>query len=94
MQPHRLRLRRIGALLLAAVLAGGPSALALTGTARAELAIDITKGTVAPVPIAIADFTGTTVPDQTVGKQIARVITDNLERSGLFNPLERSRSPG
>jgi len=56
--------------------------------AAAELRIDITKGTVEPLPIAITDFVDTSANNQEFGKSIARVISDDLERSGLFKPLD------
>jgi TolB protein len=86
MQMLRPRLPRLGALLLAAVLAGFSAQVA--APARAELTIDITRGTVEPLPVAVADFTGTSTADQTIGRQIGQVVTSNLERSGLFRPLD------
>lgn len=63
--------------------------LALVQQAEAELRIDITRGTVEPMPIAITDFVGTTVPEQEYGRGIARVIASDLERSGLFQPMDK-----
>jgi len=64
----------------------------ITGTwcdrARAELRIDITRGTAEPIPIAISDFYGASGREAQVGHDIAQVITANLERSGLFRPLD------
>ncbi len=54
--------------------------------AHAQLRIDITKGNVDPMPIAITDLTG----NSAVGADIARVVAGNLERSGLFRPIEKS----
>ncbi len=56
---------------------------------HAELRIDITRGTVEPLPIAITDFVGSTVAEQEYGRGIARVIAADLERSGLFRPLDK-----
>lgn len=50
--------------------------------------IDITDGQVARIPIAIADFTGsdgTTTPE---GRQISKIISDDLQNSGLFDPVD------
>ncbi|MGH7062125.1 MAG: Tol-Pal system protein TolB, partial [Stellaceae bacterium] len=51
---------------------------------RAELRIDITSGKVEPMPIAIPAFVG----DQ-AGQQITQVISADLDRSGLFRPLDQ-----
>ena len=61
---------------------------ALVGSARAALEIDITRGNVDPLPIAIPEFFGTDAEAAGVGKNIAGVITANLARSGLFRPLD------
>ncbi len=55
----------------------------------AELQIDITQGTVKPMPIAISDLTGSTGQEKRIGEDIASVIAANLERSGLFKPLNK-----
>jgi len=52
--------------------------------AHAELRIDITRGVVEPLPVAIPDFLGRTGHENEVGQKIAFVILANLERSGLF----------
>lgn len=54
----------------------------------AELKIDITRGTLEPMPIAITDFVGTTSRETGFGKDIAGVIAADLQRSGLFKPLD------
>ncbi|TCR70216.1 TolB protein [Bosea sp. BK604] len=74
------------------------SALALAGSAvsasllvpaaaRAELVIDLRKGTFQPMPIAIADFGGES------GVLVSGVITNNLKRSGYFQPIDKARHP-
>jgi TolB protein len=55
----------------------------------AELRIDITQGTVKPLPVAITDFVGARVVEQEYGRNITRVISSDLERSGLFKPLDQ-----
>lgn len=52
------------------------------------LRIDITRGTIEPLPIAISDLDGTDSAARQRGANIASVIRANLERSGLFAPLE------
>ena len=63
--------------------------LALVSTvplAQARVEIDITKGNVEPLPIAIPEFLG----DPELGKQISDVISNNLRRSGIFAPIDRA----
>ncbi len=66
--------------------------LALTffaGTARAELRIDVTQGNVQPMPIAVTDFFGQQPNDAQAGANISGVVSADLERSGLFKPIDR-----
>jgi TolB protein len=51
--------------------------------AAAQLRVDVTQGTIQPLPIAIPDFSG-----NPAGTQIAGVVRADLERSGLFKPLD------
>lgn len=80
----RLRFPVLTALAMLVVLSTGQR------DARAVVEIDITQGTVQAVPIAIAPFRGRTLNDQTLGQDVARVIQENLERSGLFRPIEQA----
>lgn len=57
--------------------------------ARAELEIDITRGVAEPMPIAVADFFGTGKGEKKFGANIAGVIAADLERSGLFRPIDQ-----
>lgn len=52
--------------------------------ARAEVKIDITRGVVEPIPIAVPAFYGATPSEAQYGRDIAQVITNDLVRSGLF----------
>ncbi len=79
--------RRFAALAFMLLLASG----AREGAAQEGLRIDITQGQVRPMPIAITDFYGANPNDATTGSNIARVVSADLERSGLFKPLD-SRS--
>ena len=75
------------AILLALLaLCGG---LMLVRPAAAEITIDITRGKVEPLPIAVTDFVGQGASAQRFGRDIAQVISNNLERSGLFKPIDR-----
>ena len=65
-----------------AILGAGASA------ARAELRVDITRGLVEPLPIALVELVGETEADAKIGGRITEVISRNLERSGLFRPLD------
>jgi TolB protein len=51
----------------------------LTGTQR--------QGTLAPIPIAIPEFLG---EDPKLGSDVAEVVAADLERSGLFDSLDRA----
>ena len=68
-----------GVVLLLALVDGG--------AARAELKIDITRGNIEPMPIAITRLVGEGKMEQ-LGRDIARVVSANLERSGLFAPID------
>jgi len=67
------------------------STMAQTQTAYAQLEIDITGGNIEPLPIAISSFFGPQDTEQQVGADIASVVANDLESSGLFRPLD-SRS--
>jgi len=55
---------------------------ASASAARAQLTIDMTKPSFEPVPIAIVDFQG-----DAVGRQMAEVIRNDLQNSGLFRSI-------
>jgi TolB protein len=63
--------------------------------AAAQLTIDMTKPSFEPVPIAIVDFAG-----DSTGGQLANVIRNNLQNSGLFRSIppgsfiQRDLNPG
>ena len=61
----------------------------LASGVRAELRIDITKGIVEPIPIALIDMDGPSGERSQYGSNISRVIAENLQRSGLFKPIDR-----
>jgi TolB protein len=66
------------ALLLTALAAAPASAL---------IEIDITRGNIEPLPIAIPNFAGAGA-DMQLGVDVAAIITSDLKRSGLFQPLD------
>ena len=52
-----------------------------------ELKIDITEGNTKPIPIAILNFSSTDLKNISLSEKINSVISNNLERSGLFAML-------
>ncbi|HXM84802.1 MAG TPA: Tol-Pal system beta propeller repeat protein TolB [Stellaceae bacterium] len=70
------------ALLLLAAL------LAVPGHARAELHIDITRGKVEPMPIAVPVFSSQNSQTAQNAADITQVVSADLERSGLFKPVD------
>ncbi|HUJ02120.1 MAG TPA: Tol-Pal system beta propeller repeat protein TolB [Rhizomicrobium sp.] len=72
---------RLAIVVLGAVLfAGAP--------ASAQLHVDVNVGNVQPMPIAIPDFVAPAPGDQTAAANIASVVRADLDRSGLFKPLD------
>ena len=71
---------RLLAVLLAACAALFAGSVPLA--AHAQIEVDVNQGAVQPLPIAIPAFTGAQ------GGDIVRVIAANLDRSGLFKPLD------
>ncbi|HPF46884.1 MAG TPA: Tol-Pal system beta propeller repeat protein TolB [Emcibacteraceae bacterium] len=65
-----------------------------TVSANAVIEIDITRGNVQPLPIAVTPLSGSGAQMTTagsvmeIGKQISQVVTADLERSGLFNAID------
>ena len=86
----RLRLGIPTVLVIAgmAALAAVALALAVSRPAAAEVRIDITRGVVEPLPIAISTFHGGDSQAVTTGQEVAGVVAANLRRSGLFRPLD------
>jgi TolB protein len=62
--------------------------LALVSPATAALRVDVNQGNIQPLPVAIPDFAAPNPADAAAGQNIARVIRADLERSGLFRPLD------
>jgi TolB protein len=62
--------------------------LMLAPPARADLRLDITRGRVEPLPIAIPAFAGGGGADGGAGRDIAQVVSADLDHSGLFRPLD------
>jgi len=62
-------------------------AFGMIGPAHAQLRVTVTEGSVEPMPVAVPDFQVTSPAIAQVGKDMAKVIRDNLESSGLFKAL-------
>ena len=73
------------------VLACAAAAAMLLGAvapAAAQLHVDVNVGNIKPLPIAIPDFVGAQPSDAAVAANIASVVRADLDRSGLFKPLD------
>jgi TolB protein len=68
-------------------IAAGAIAVACCGPAQALVEIDITRGNIQPLPIATPAFLGGP-EDGSLGADIAGVISADLQRSGLFVPVD------
>lgn len=66
----------VGMMALAAIAAVVP--------AQARITIDVNKGTVEPMPIAVTDFLG-----EGLGAEISEIVAADLKRSGLFAPIDK-----
>src|ERR1700730_12943814 len=75
-----MKFSRRSTILGSVALAAGSAA-----TGRAQLTIDMTRPNFEPVPIAIVDFSG-----DRVGADIAGVIRNDLQNSGLFRSISPS----
>lgn len=64
--------------------------LLASAPAHAVLHIDITRPTMTPMPIALHDLAGGDGSGSRLGADIIRVAAADLERSGLFRPIDKS----
>ena len=78
----RLNRRRVLLLGAGATLAG-----LAPRPAAAIVRLDVTQGNVQPIPIALPDFVGTGSDPQTA-HDVTQIIAFNLQRSGLFLPID------
>ncbi len=62
---------------------------ALPGRANAQLRVDVNRGTVEPLPIAISPLAGDGPQGAQVGTSIADVVSNDLDGSGLFRTIDR-----
>src|SRR6202158_4783817 len=70
--------------------AGAAAGLLLPLLASAQTKLVIPEGNFAPLPIAIPNFVAGSPADGEVGVGVAQVITNNLQRSGLFAPIDQA----
>ncbi len=56
----------------------------------AQTRIRITEGRIEPLPIAVSPFFALNPPDAEFANNIPQVVAADLERSGLFRPLDRA----
>ena len=73
----------IRSVMLAMTLAA--AGVLTTQPARALVEIDVNKGVIEPLPIAITEF----LSGDTLGKEISDIVAADLQRSGLFAPIDR-----
>ena len=71
-------------ILTVAAIAAGFAAMA-TLPARALVEIDVNKGVIEPMPIAITDF----LAGNGIGAEISSIVAADLQRSGLFAPIDK-----
>ncbi|MGB0934772.1 MAG: Tol-Pal system beta propeller repeat protein TolB [Alphaproteobacteria bacterium] len=68
--------------------------LTLVGQANAELKVNITQGTIDPVPIAITEFSSeggglfSDVDSSQIASDLPKIVMSDLQSSGLFRPLD------
>jgi len=74
--------------LMRLVAAAGMMLMLAAVPARAELHVTVDQANVQPMPIAIPDFAAPSPGDVVAGQNIAKVIRADLDRSGLFRPLD------
>ena len=75
-----------------AILAGLLLLAPQVDRAQAQLRIDVNEGSVDPMPIVVSDLFGANGQKASeFGARISDVIRNNLQRSGLFRVIDRSR---
>jgi len=79
-----MRIKNVALVVFAVALFMGAAA----APARADLTIDLTRGQVNPMPIAIPDFASGGDVDPDLGHNLVDVISADLNRSGLFRTLD------
>src|SRR3974390_601180 len=83
-----LTLSRRSAVVLGAGAAAGRLVGLFSRRAGAVLKLDVTQGTIQPIPIAVPEFVAVATTDPAIGRNISEIIGSNLGRSGLFAPID------
>lgn len=82
-------IKNLHAVFLLTMMAFAASALFAPHAVDARVRIDITEGTVDPLPIAVPDFLGDNDEMEKLGRDITAVIGADLDRSGLFQVIDK-----
>jgi TolB protein len=72
-----------------AALIGAALLPAAAAAQQQTTVIDVTRARTDPIPVAVPDLAGATPEAQRFGRDMARVVTNNLRGSGLFRPVDR-----
>lgn len=80
---------RAGRLILGLVACLGAAGLAALPARAQDIEIEVRRGVVEPLPIAIPGFSG----QNARAADIAQVVAADLERSGFFRPIDPARFP-
>ena len=56
----------------------------------APIEIDVTKGTIEPLPIAITKFNYKSINEKIISKQIYEIVSNDLTNSGLFRKISNN----
>jgi TolB protein len=62
---------------------------AIVSAPKAEIRLHIGSANIEPLPVAVTEFNGISSAEARIGRDMSNVISNNLERSGLFRPLDR-----
>ena len=90
MRSLELTLSRRRVLAGATGLSFAAAAAGLWSHVGAAPRITITEGNMQPMPIALPDFVGGALPDPAMARGVTQIITSNLQRSGLFAPIDQA----
>lgn len=74
--------------VLHSLILAGTFSLYLFNLKAEELIVDVTQGTIAPMPIAITSFYGASPELANLGGRISSIISADLQGCGLFKPLD------
>jgi len=75
--------------LMARLALASVIALVWLQTPRAEMNVDIRQGFFEPLPVAVTNLYGKEPEEISTGLNISKVVAANLERSGLFRPIDQ-----